>query len=191
MSKFREGMLVVIIGENNEILRGTVKTVYDPLKVATVELPDGSLGKVKFSDMGIVEESQSVEETPEVKAEVQEGAKVITKDQFIEALEQVTSPEGMLGDKVTEVDPISLVVKGATVMIVGTMIAEKLFQDKEEIKITKDQLRQEIAKNTTPSAIAESTDGEMSKRQVLPIALLSLLVLSRLINIFFDDSENA
>lgn len=195
MSKFREDMRVVVIGEDNEIRKGTIKNVHDDIETAIVNMDDGNVEKVKFANMGIVkEENQSVEETPEVKAEVQEGAKVITKDQFIEALSDVTSPEGMLEgipkDKADEVDPLSLMMKGMTVMIVGTEILEKLYQDKEEIEITKDQLHDVIKDCTNPVEVAKSTGGKMSVEKVLPISLLSVLVLTKLVKIFFDDSEN-
>lgn len=189
MSKFRTGLRVVVIGENHEIRKGTVKSVCEEIGVAIVSTDDGNVEKVHFSRMDIEPETKA-QENQAVKTESQEGVKVITKDQFIEAVHYVTSPEGMLGDKAGEVDPMNVMITGMSVFIVGMHISEKLFQDKEEIAITKDQLKEIIIENSNPDEIAKTTDGKMSVFQVLPISMLSMLVLHKLITILFDDSEN-
>jgi hypothetical protein len=195
MSNFREDMRVVVIGENNEIRKGTIKNVHDDIETAIVTMDDGNVEKVKFSNMGIDrEKNQVVEEIPEVKSDIQEDAKVITKDQFGDALCYLTGPDGMLEgipkDEADKLDPMSLMIKGMTVLIVGKEIEKKLYQDKEEIEITKDQLREVIVENCNPDAIAKSIDNEMSADKVLPIAILSTLLLLKLTTIFFDDSKN-
>lgn len=201
MSKFREDMRVTVTTADNELKKGTIKNVYDDIETAIVKFDDGQTCKVPFSQIVVCIEpncqempESDIQETPEVKTEVQEGAKVITRDQFDEALGYLTSPEGMLDgipkDKADEVDSLSLMLKGMTIMIVGSEIAEKLYQDKEEIEITKDQLREVITDGTNLEAIAKSINNEMSVTKVLPIALLSMLVLLKLVKIFFDDSEN-
>lgn len=189
MSKFKTDMRVVVIDENNEVRKGVINTVYEDIEIAIVKFDDGNVEKVHFSYLGI-EPDTKVQENQAFKTESQEGAKIISKDRFIEAVQYVTSPEGMLGDKVGEIDPMSVMIKGMAVMLVGMRISEKLFQDKEEIEITKDQLSDVIEENTCPTEISKSIDGKMSVSQVLPISLLSALVLMKLINIFFDDSEN-
>lgn len=189
MSKFRTGLRVVVIGENHEIRKGTVKSVCEEISVAIVNMDDGNVEKVHFSHMGIEPETKA-QKNQAVKTESQEGAKVITKAQFIEAVHYVTSPEGMLGDKAGEIDPMTLMIKSLAVVCVGMNMVEKLYQDKEEIEITEDQLKDAIRDNTNPVEVAKTTDGKMSISQVLPISLLSVLVLLKLIDILFDDSKN-
>ena len=174
---------------DNQMFEGYIKGLHLelPIPIAIIEFDDGTYAKVNIDN--IIPEHKD-QEKQAVKNESQEGAKVITKDRFIEAVNHVTSPEGILGDKVGEVDPMVVMLKSMSVAIVGLKISEKLFQDKEEIEITKDQLKDTIRDNTNPVEIAKTTDGKMSTVQALPIATLSTLVLMKLINILFDDSEN-
>lgn len=187
MSKFSEGTRVVVI-EDNEVKRGTIKSTYSALEIAVIEFDDGEVEKVGFDQLGIEPETK-VQKNREVKTESQEGAKVITEDQFIEAVNYVTSPKGMLGDKVDEVDPSSVMIKGVVIKIIGMRIGKKLFQDKEEIEITKDQLEEVIKENTDPNELSKMIDNKMSMVRLLPISLLSALVLPELVHILFDDSE--
>ena len=193
MSKVKYGLNVNVIGENNQILKGVVKTAYDEVNMALVEFEDGNIEKVPYKLIGIdalsTNDNQERVE-PKEPEKIQDGAKVITKDRFIEVVNYVTSPKGMLGDKVGEVNPMSAMIKGMGVMIVGMRISDKLFEDKEEIEITKDQLKEVITENTMPTALVNSIDGKMSVSQVIPISLLSALLLLKVVMILFDESEN-
>lgn len=190
MSKFRMGTKVVVIGENNEIRKGTVKSVCEEISVAIVNMDDGNVEKVHFSHMGIEPETKA-QENQAVKTESQEGVKIITKAQFIEAVQYVTSPENILNGKaIEEIDPMSLMLKSMAVMCVGMNMVEKLYQDKDEIELTKDQLKDLIAENTNPIEVAKNIDNKMSVSQVFPISLLSALILIDIVKILFDDSEN-
>ena len=187
MSKFTEGTRVVV--NNFGIRYGVIDRLYNDLKIAIVKFDDGNVEKVHFSDLDIEPETK-VQEKQEVKAESQEGAKVITKDQFMEALDYVTSPEGMLGDKVVEIDPMSLMLKSMAISIVGLTIKDTLFQDKEEIEITKEQLKDVITEKTNPVEVLKTVDNKMTIGQIFPIAMLSMLVLSKLTRVLFDEGEN-
>lgn len=189
MSRITEGTRVVVI-ENGELKRGVVKNTYDFSDTVIVQFDDGTTKKENAWDVAIESVAEPTENVQEPNNDRVEGAKVITKKEYMDALNFVTSPEGMLGDKVGEIDPMSVMIKGMSVMLVGMRISEKLFQDKEEIEITKDHLSDVIKEKTCPTEISNSIDGKMSVSQVLPISLLSALVLMKLINIFFDDSEN-
>lgn len=189
MSKITEQARVIVI-KNNEIRRGTVGTLFEGLGVAIVNFDDGNVEKVRLSELGIEPVAEPTEEAQEANKDRVEGCKVITKKEFMDAVNFVTTPEEMLGDKVGEVDPMSVMIKGMSVMIVGMNISEKLFKDKEEIEITKEQLSEVIKENTCPTEISKSIDGKMSVSDVFPIAILSALVLLKLVKILFGDSEN-
>ena len=190
MSKFNKDMRVVVIDEHNQVRKGVIVNVHDILEIAIVKFDDGNVEKVSFDYLGIEPETKS-QGNQAVKVESQEGAKVITKDQFIEALNFVTTPEGMLGDQADEIDPITLMIKGMTVMCVGMRMSEKLFQDKEEIELTKDKLKDIIKDNCNPKEVAQSTGGKMSVADVFPISMLSALVLMKLVKILFSEGDNA
>lgn len=189
MSKITEQARVIVI-ENNEIRRGTVGTLFEGLGIAIVNFDDGNVEKVRLSELGIESVVEQTEEVQGPNNDRVEGAKVITKKEYMDALEFVTSPEGMLGDKVGEIDHISIMIKGMSIMILGMNIGDQLFQDKEEIEITKDQLSDVIKEKTCPTEISKSIDGKMSVSDVFPIAILSALVLLKLVKILFGDSEN-
>lgn len=185
MSKFKENM-VVGLNVDGEIQRGVIKTLYHDLGIAIVEMENGDTKKVRLDGLIVLDENEPVEE---VESESIEGAKVITKDQFIEAIHVLVSPEEML-KIMSNVDPSKVMIRGLSVLCVGLNMTDKLFQDKEEIEITKDQLFEAISENTKPSAIVDSVDGKMTVSQVLPISLTSGLVLMRLLHILFDEKEN-
>lgn len=195
MSKIRENLRVVVIGENNEIRKGTVKSVCPEIRVAVVKMDDGNMEKVPYDCISVDESrnenvSSEPEKVQEEKTESQDGAKVITREAFNNAVNYVTSPEGMLNGKDIDVDPFSLMIKGMTVMIIGMKIGDDLYKDKKEIEITKDQLKDVIKEKTNPRKVAEYVDNKMSVADVFPIAMLSSLLLMKAVTILFDDSEN-
>lgn len=192
MNNFNVGDHVMTI-ENGEIRKGVVNKVFPGMPVIFVEFEDGNIEKVAVDRLALEprKDVSSDAETPEKKTESQNGAKRITKTEFINAVSRVTSPEGMLGDKSTDVDPMSLFLKGMAVHIVGLKICDKLFGDNDVIEITRGQLKKAIIENTTPGAISESVNGQMSIESVFPISLLSVLVLKKLIFDFFGEADNA
>lgn len=191
MNKFKVGVRVIVIGDNQEVRKGVIQSLFEEMRLSIVKFDNGDVEKVRFDNMCIDPETKAQDEkAPEpVKNESREGVKVITKTQFTDILMSITTPEGMLGDKVNEVDPMSLMLKSMAVIVVGRNISNELFQDKEEIEITRDQLREVIKENCKPSALVKSVDGKMSLIDVMPIALLSGAVLSEIIFILFDDFE--
>lgn len=192
MSKFNIGDRVMTI-ENGEIRKGVVHNVFDSVPVIIVEFEGGNIEKVAVDRLALEPKTEvkPEAEAQEKKTESQDGAKRITKTEFIDAVNYVTSPEGMLGDKVTDVDPTSLMIKGMAVSIVGFKISDKLYGDNDVIEITREQLKEVIAEKTNPIAMAESTGGKMSTTSVFPIAILSAVVLTKLVHILFDEADNA
>lgn len=191
MNKFKVGVRVIVIGDNQEVRKGIIQSLFEEMRLSIVKFDNGNVEKVRFDNMYIDPETKAQDEkAPEpVKNESREGVKVITRTQFTNILMSITTPEGMLGDKVNEVNPMSLMLKSMAVMAVGTNICNELFQDKEEIEITRDQLIEVIMKNCKPSALVKSVDGKMSLIEIMPIALLSGTVLSKIVFILFDDFE--
>ena len=84
MSKIKENMKVIVIGENNKIENGTVKTVYEKLGTAIVELDDGYIIKVRLIDLGIPETSEPVEDIKEEpkREPVEKSEITITPEEF-------------------------------------------------------------------------------------------------------------
>lgn len=194
--KFEIGDRVLTIIDS-KMYKGTIERLHLdlPRPVAIIDLDDGTKGKFYITNI-IPEpkESKEVKEEPEKvqeeKTESQDGAKVITREAFNNAVNYVTSSEGMLDGKDIDLDPFSLMIIGMTVMIVGMKIGDDLYQDKKEIEITKDQLKDVIKEKTNPRKVAEYVDNKMSIVDVFPISMLSALLLLKAVYILFDDSKN-
>ena len=80
MSKFKTGMRVVVIDENNEVRKGVINTVYEDMEIAIVKFDDGNVEKVHFSYLGIEPETKAQEEKPTEPVEKSEIT--ITPDEF-------------------------------------------------------------------------------------------------------------
>lgn len=80
MSKFKTGMRVVVIDENNEVRKGVINTVYEDMEIAIVKFDDGNVEKVHFSYLGIEPETKDQEEKPTEPVEKSEIT--ITPDEF-------------------------------------------------------------------------------------------------------------
>ncbi len=193
MSNLKEGMRVQVFGEDTELLRGEIQSVYDD--VAVVKLDNGEVKKCSVNKIAILNESETLtEEQPEepdkesIKDTSEDGAKVITKNQFMDKVMYVVSPEYLIEERKLNVDPSSVIMKGLAVLCVGGNISEKLFGDKEEIEITKNELKNVIRENCNPVEIAKSINNEMSVASVFPIAVLSTFLLLEVVDKLFEDN---
>lgn len=166
---------------------GKVVRMYGELGIAIVRFESGQVIKIPVDFLAEVEQKNENQET-----KIPEGAKRISKQEFLDAVMTVTSLDQIAGSRSGEVDPMKLLFGGMTIVIVGTHIKEELYQDKEEIFLTEDQLKDALCKGCSPDKVAASVDNKMNIAKVLPISMLSLLVLKGIIPILFGDgSENA
>lgn len=193
MSKFTEGMDVVVITDNS-VVEGKIEKVFDEIEMVLVRRTEnGELFKASFDKVGIIEKKVTAEEeTPnEPEKEIREGAKVITRQEFIDALHEVTSLEGMVGEeRVKEIkDPSLTMLKGLTIFLIGTQISDKLFAESEEIEITREELKEQIMDNTKPDELSNMIDNQMSSTSLDIIGLLSTLVLMKLVCVLFDETK--
>lgn len=164
---------------------GKVVRVYSDLDIAIVRFENGQVVKIPVDYLVEVEQKNENQET-----KIPEGAKRISKHEFLDAVMTVTSPDQIVGSRSGEVDPMKLLFGGMTVVIVGTHIMEELYQDEEEIFLTEDQLKDALGKGCSPDKVAASIDNKMNIAQVFPISMLSLLVLKGIIPILFGDGSD-
>lgn len=161
------GYLHSVMGETGEVVQ-----VYDFLvPMAVVKFENGVTAKVEVSNLRKVE----AQENAEPKSEIPEGAKRITKDEFMDAISQVTKPDKIV--KKVGADKGMLV--GIAALVSGIKLAEKLFKDTEVIVITKDQLIHEIA--------ASATDEDP---KFMIVALMNSLILRGIADVFFSDGSD-
>lgn len=83
MVEFKEGMAVIVIGEFNEIKKGTIKDLYASLGYAVVDFGNDVLQKVPFNEIGILPKTEAVEaEQPEEPKEEATEKEVIVKEEI-------------------------------------------------------------------------------------------------------------
>lgn len=161
---------------------GKVIRLYDLITpIAIVKFNNGITAKIPVNDLIKVETQVNQEN------KIPEGAKRITKAEFIEAVHDLTSPGGSFGRVATEVDPLFGLLGGMSAMITGMKIADRIFKDQEVVTITEDQFTEAIWDNCSPAKLAESSN--MSVRECMKVSLLSINALDDLIEIFFGDGS--
>lgn len=93
MNNFKPGARVGVL-ENGEIRKGTIKHAYYDYSIAIVAFEDGNVGKVHFSDLGLLPE----EKAQEPKEPVEKSEITITPEEFknvaMKVISEVTTKAG-------------------------------------------------------------------------------------------------
>ncbi len=135
----KENSVVKVVSDNPFFcgLTGTGKVVrlYEAMGIAIVRFDNGQVVKIPVD---LLEEIELKNENQEPK--IPEGAKRITKDEFMKLIYSVTSSDSIVDKFGLEKD-----IVGMSVFIGGMKLLERLFKDIEVIVITRDQLIHEIA----------------------------------------------
>lgn len=161
------GDSAMMIGYTGKVIR-----LYDlSTPIAIVKFNNGITAKIPVNDLIKVETQVNQEN------KIPEGAKRITKAEFMDAVLKVTVP-----DKIIEkVDLEKGMLVGLAAFAGGAKFAERLFKDAEAIVITKDQLIHEITNSVT---------DEYPKFTI--VALMNGIILRGIVDVIFSDgSENA
>jgi hypothetical protein len=133
MTKIKEGLNVIVIGNDNQVRKGIVKKAYDFMKTAIVEFEDGFLEKVPVAKIGVdpfpttnnnapVEEPKEPDKSSEF--ELREKLEItITKDQLFKASSEITVE--MMDD-----NPLVIPIISKFIVLLGL----KLFTNLDELK---------------------------------------------------------
>lgn len=111
------------------------------------------------------------------------GAKRITRDDFAQAVAKVTRPKftGNMSD----------LIGTMTASISGMDITDKLFNDRDEVVMTEDQLVMALWDGCAPKNMSEIIDRKMSFAQCMDVSLTNLITLRDIVKILFpDESKN-
>lgn len=131
---------VKVIGGLYDGRVGKVVNTYPEIDVAVVSFEDnGDIGKVSLS--ALVEITPQESKIVGVKVEIPEGAKKISRNEFLEAIAQVTKPDKII-EKVGEEKSMYV---GLAAVMGGVKLTERLFGEDEIIVIDKERLIHEIA----------------------------------------------
>lgn len=165
----RENATVKVINGFHEGKTGKVVKIHDYAEIAVVSFDDnGDLGKVLLSELVEIQPQES--RIVDVRIEIPEGAKKISREEFMEAIDQVTKPDKIIEKVGAEMG----FLVGMNVMIGALKLAERLFEESEIIIITKDQLFH---------AIAEIAADEDPKFMI--VGLTNALILRGVVDILF------
>lgn len=175
----RENDRVQVVGDifNDEV--GTVESVYDSLGVAIVNFDEG-VAKVPLSCLVKIKSQES--------AEIPEGAKRITKAEFMGALQKITSPEAIFSGK--SVDPIHALTDGLSAILFGYKAASIIFEDKDVAILTEDDLVGALWDACDPAVMFEETFRKQSAFICLLMSVSGVIVLRDLVTILFGEPEN-
>lgn len=169
----RENAVVKVIGGLYDGKTGKVVKVHEYVDTAIVSFDDnGDVGKVSLS--ALVEVQPQADRIVDVKIEIPEGAKKISRDEFMEAIAQVTRP----GKLVERLGADRAMFAGLSTLALGLRVIERMFGEDEVIVITKDQLFSEIAATMSSE-----------KPEHMMITLACGLILRDIADIIFTDED--
>lgn len=161
---------------------GRVERVYemDPfLKdgVALVDFCDGGLVKLPFKDLIKIIPPKA----GETKADTQEGVKRITKEDYDRAVMRV----------VADIDDPRRLLGNISAMIVARNIGEEIFENRDDVFMTKDQFIATLWNGCSPEKVSESVNNTMSTQKCIDVSISGMICLRMTVNILFGESENA
>lgn len=181
-----ENSLVKVVDGMYAGKTGKVVNVYPQVGTAVVSFDDnGDLGKVLLA--ALVEVPPQEGRIVDVKIEIPEGAKKISRADFEAELKRVTSPDHVVGGKSR--DPMSDFLRNITTMIVGKKVIEKIFEDQDVIVMTEDGLISALWSACDPVSISENIDKKMSPRKCITIAMTAMISFDEIVGILFG-AEN-
>lgn len=166
-----------VVGDIFDGKVGTVKSVYNSLGVAIVTFDEG-IAKVPLSCLVKEKEPES---------EIPEGAKRITKAEFMAALQKITSPEAIFSGK--SVDPIHALTDGLSAIIFGHKVASIIFEDKDVAVLTEDDLVGALWDACDPAVMSEEVNRKQSAFNCLLMSVSAVIVLRDLVTILFGEPE--
>jgi ribosomal protein L24 len=173
----KENATVKVIGGFYEGRTGKVARLYPDLNTATVAI-DGVNRLVKIR-MDALEEVN-------VKIEIPEGAKRITKEEFITALQKVVSPEEIFSGSS---NPLFAMLEGLAATMLGHKMVKTLFKDEDAVILTEDDLVGALWNTCDPVAIAKEGVDNHSAFDVMLISTSSVITLRDLVTILFGAED--
>lgn len=157
---------------------GTVQSVYSFNGIEAtviVALENGYTGKFYIDELTEVEPEKVESSTPE-------GAREITKEDFHNALVEITKP---MGDNFSNLGRLSA-------MLIGMVIEDDLFSDRDVITTNVDEFSAILWDGCNPVKQSQSLDSRLSVAQCLRVSRACIPILSRMVLILFPDvAENA
>lgn len=165
---------------------GKVCNVYPEIDLAVVSFEDnGDIGKVSLSYL--VEVQPQAEQIVDVKIEIPEGAKKISRADFDAALAEITDPDKMFK---SGHDALGVIIRGLIAKVVGDSVREKIFEDQEVVVITAETFTVALWDACNPVAVNKATTGgKTSDRKALKVAITAIITLEEMVDILFGEER--
>jgi hypothetical protein len=176
-----EGVLVRYEDKIGKVDRIYYETT-PPIAIVKFEGEECIFTKVPLENLVKVEIEAQVE-----TAEIREGAKKISRDEFRAAIESVIRPENILTENS---DGMSAFVRGVTTMIVGDAVETAIFKDADGVVMTEDEFISELWSACNPVALSESVKKGVSASKCITVAITALIGLDEVVGILFGGSDD-
>lgn len=152
--------------------------------------PDLEIVTVKFADDDVtVKARYDWIEPIDAKPEIPDGAKTITKDEFIAAANTATAPDNYSRSSALEIDPRMFLMAISAFCIVSNA-AERMFINDEPITVTRDDLVNFLWYECSPDSILKSTEATINAYDSLKLAMAAVPAIRTIVDILFPDVGN-
>lgn len=163
---------------------GKVIDIFATLGTAIVSFDDnGDVGKVSLSSLIEIQDQKKP-----VEPEIPEGAKKISRADFMSALIKVTDPATILSDAVNPVDFLHATLEGMASITFGHKLAADLFKDTDVAVVTEDDFVRALWKTCDPTSVAKRS-REASAFDSLLMSVSSVIRLRDLVEILFGGEN--
>lgn len=176
-----ENATVRVIDGSKKFETGKVAHVYDALGIAIVQFENGDLGKVALASLVEIEP----QENREIKSEIPEGAKKISRADFDAAVDEATV--SVIGGNYR--NPEAGLVGALVGSIVGRDAGDKIFKDQDVVVITEEDLVVALWDACNPKCVSASVDNRHSIVDCLDVSVAAILSLRKIGRILFG-AEN-
>lgn len=164
---------------------GKVIDIFETIGTAIVSFDDnGDVGKVSLS--ALIEIAPQDSKIVDVKIEIPEGAKKISRADFDAALAELTSPEKMLSGTS---DGLVGFTKVLTAKIVGDGVRDKIFEDQDVVIMTGDDFAVALWDACNPINVSKKTGDKMGARKTVRVAITAIIVLEEIVDILFGAED--
>lgn len=177
----KEKALVRIINGAHEGKSGRVASVYPDLGVALVECNE-SIGMVKvlIDDLLVIPSR----ENEEIKTEIPEGAKKITRSDFDRAVVRSSLLENKSND------PMQNLVGSMTGVIVGKVAADDIFKGQDAVVMTEDEFIFALWDACNPNHVSEIIDNKMTLYRCIDVSIAGMLNMRNVVRILFGPEND-
>lgn len=172
-----ENTHVKVIKGPNTGETGKVISVYPDIDTAVISFDKtGDVGKVSISVLVEVEEPKKEEK------EIPKGFKLITRNEYDAALVDAVLSNNIIKDTKN----VFSLLAG---MIVGRKMGDSIFNDNDEILISKDKFVSLAWASCSPEKVSGYVDNDMSVSKCFTISLASIPTIHGLIKNLFGADE--